>query len=104
MVIWSFCSINRSAAGLANLMPWLAEFPGDPLNCKKMISNADKVYEFIEDIIEEHVNEFDENEIDDLTSAYIKELRFKESTGEETTMSCKVIYICICIYTVYVIV
>lgn len=78
-----------SAAGLANLMPWLAEFPGDPLNCKKMISNADKVYEFIEDIIDEHVNEFDENEIDDLTSAYIKELRFKESTGEETTMSLK---------------
>ncbi|XP_045160015.2 cytochrome P450 2C23-like [Mercenaria mercenaria] len=76
----------ESAAGLANLMPWLAEFPGDPLKCKKMISNADKIFEYVDDIIDEHVREYDENEIDDLTSAYIKEMKRKETNGETTTM------------------
>ena len=73
-------------------MPWLAEFPGDPLKCKKMISNADKINEFIDDIVDEHVNNFDENDIEDLTSAYIKEMQTKESSGKKTTMSCNFIY------------
>lgn len=77
----------ESAAGLANLIPWLADFPGDPLKCKKMISNGDKVFEFVESIIDEHVREYDESNIDDLTSAYIKEMKRQETSGQETTMS-----------------
>ena len=58
-----------------------------------MISNADKINEFIDDIVDEHVNNFDENDIEDLTSAYIKEMRAKESRGEKTTMSCNFFFI-----------
>lgn len=79
----------RAAAGLANLIPWLAEFPGDPLNCKKVISSTDKVFEYLENIIDEHVREFDENDIDDLTSAYIGEIKKLKSANQETTMNCK---------------
>jgi hypothetical protein len=74
-------------------MPRLAEFPGDPLQCKKMIRNADKIFEFIGDIIDEHVREYDENDIEDFTSAYIKEMKRKQLNEESTTMSCNYKYI-----------
>ncbi|WAR19216.1 CP2U1-like protein [Mya arenaria] len=76
-----------SAGGLANFFPWVTSIPGDPLGVTKMFRNSDRVHEFCEDIIREHIETYDENCIDDLTSAYIKHLKKLESSNESTTMN-----------------
>lgn len=89
------CSVNiitifsRSVAGMANFIPVLAWLPGDLFGVKKSLENADKIYEYCNEIIAEHLEYYDENNIDDLTSAYIKEMRRAEAAGELTSMSCK---------------
>ena len=54
-----------------------------------MITNSDLTFDYLNDIVNEHVQEYDENNIDDYTSAYIKEMRRTEAAGEPTSMSCK---------------
>ncbi|XP_052768718.1 cytochrome P450 2C15-like [Mya arenaria] len=77
----------RSSSGVANFFPWAARIPGDFLGVSKTFSNAEKIYEFCENIIKEHVESYDENCIDDLTSAYIKQIKRFEENGESTTMN-----------------
>jgi len=47
------------------------------------------MFDYCHEIIEEHLESYDENNIDDYTSAYIKEMRRTEAAGEPTSMSCK---------------
>ncbi|WAR19208.1 CP2J3-like protein [Mya arenaria] len=72
----------RSGSGVANFFPWAARIPGDFLGVHKTFSNAEKIYEFCENIIKEHVEFYDENCIDDLTSAYIKQIKRCEENDE----------------------
>lgn len=73
---------------LANYLPWLQKCPGDPLRIKDIFENSRKIDEYCKSIIDEHVEKYDENDINDLTSAYIKELNDCESNGRPTIFSC----------------
>ncbi|KAH3789030.1 hypothetical protein DPMN_167197 [Dreissena polymorpha] len=53
-----------------------------------MIANSDALHTFCADIVREHVETYDENCIEDLVSAYIREMKKHEQTNEQTTMSC----------------
>ena len=85
----AFCILSYSTkAFINNLMPFLSKVPGDPMGEKKLIENSDKVFDYIQEIIEEHKEKYDENNIHDLTSAYIKEMKRLETSEEDTTKSC----------------
>ncbi|KAH3699271.1 hypothetical protein DPMN_074227 [Dreissena polymorpha] len=86
-IIQKFDENINSAGGIANFFPWAARLPGDPLGVGRMIANSDAVHAYCADIVREHVETFDENCIDDLVSAYIRELKKHEQTNEQTTMS-----------------
>ena len=58
---------------------------------QKMITNSDLTFDYLNDIVNEHVQEYDENNIDDYTSAYIKEMRRVKAAGEPTSMSSRCI-------------
>ncbi|KAL4226511.1 Cytochrome P450 1A1 [Mactra antiquata] len=74
------------AAGVANFLPWLSKLPGDPLKLKKLSKDTEQMYEYAADIIADHEKDFNENDIDDLTSAYIHEMRRLKDAGMSTTM------------------
>ncbi|KAL4221008.1 hypothetical protein ACF0H5_019271 [Mactra antiquata] len=76
-----------SNALVGNFLPWLSRVPGDPLNTQKLIKNSDHIFDFVYELIKEHETYVDEDKIEDLTSAYIHEMRRVEKTGESSTMS-----------------
>jgi len=80
-------TIYRSAGGIGNFFPWIAKIPFDPFGVHRNFRNADQVNGYCDEIIREHVEQYDENSIDDLTSAYIRELKRHEESNEKTTMS-----------------
>ncbi|KAH3708021.1 cytochrome P450 2H1-like [Dreissena polymorpha] len=86
-IIQKFDENIKSAGGIANFFPWAARLPGDPLGVRRMIANSDAVLAYCADIVREHVETYDENCIEDLVSAYIRELKKHEQTNEQTTMS-----------------
>ena len=71
-----------------NFIPWLSKLPIDLMGEKTLINNSDTVFEYIEDIIQEHINKYDDKHIGDVTDAYIKEMKRLEYTDENTTKSC----------------
>ncbi|KAL4227588.1 hypothetical protein ACF0H5_013031 [Mactra antiquata] len=77
----------ESTAIFGNFLPWLAHFPGDPIKFRKLKKNADAVFEYSFEIIAEHEKSFNENDIEDLTSAYIFEWKRLKDEKEPTTMS-----------------
>jgi len=79
--------IYRSAGGIGNFFPWVAKIPFDPFGVNRIFRNADQVYGYCDEIIREHVEQYDENRIDDLTSAYIRELKRQTDNNETTTLS-----------------
>jgi len=83
-----------SVAGLANFIPILEKLPFDPVKLGRNLENAKVILKYCHDIIDEHVEAYDENNIDDYTSAYIKEMKRSEATGEPTTMNRKLYRFC----------
>ncbi|KAH3852935.1 cytochrome P450 2C23-like [Dreissena polymorpha] len=77
----------RIMGGLANFFPWAAHMPGDPLGVGRVIANCNTLRDYCADIVREHVETYNENCIDNLVSAYIKEVKKHEQTNEQTTMS-----------------
>ncbi|KAL4221687.1 Cytochrome P450 2C8 [Mactra antiquata] len=70
-------------AGVANFLPWLAKIPGDPMKIQKLVQNSDQLFEYAGEIIAEHEREYDENDVDDLTTAYIHELRRLKAADQQ---------------------
>ncbi|XP_041376981.1 cytochrome P450 2J4-like [Gigantopelta aegis] len=75
-----------SVSPLADCMPLLRFVPGDLLKINRTIKNAKMVEgEFMNPAIDEHLEHYDEDNIYDFISAYIKEMKLKESLGETNT-------------------
>ncbi|XP_046552244.1 cytochrome P450 2D26-like [Haliotis rubra] len=74
------------SASILNIFPVVRYLPGDIFKFKKILDNlAFTEREFIHPMINDHMDCYDEDNIHDFTSAYIKEMRHHE--GEGTTMS-----------------
>ncbi|XP_041346850.1 cytochrome P450 2J4-like [Gigantopelta aegis] len=75
-----------SVSPLADFMPLLRFVPGDLLKINRTIKNAEMVErEFIIPAIDEHLEHYDDDNIHDFISAYIKEMKIMESLGETNT-------------------
>ncbi|KAL4235765.1 hypothetical protein ACF0H5_004157 [Mactra antiquata] len=83
----TFNSYIVTAAGIGNFIPWLAKLPGDLFQVKKLFRNWELVIKYAKEIIAEHEKDFDEDNIEDLTSAYISEMRRLKASGVATTMN-----------------
>ena len=66
--------------------PFLRFLPGDMFRFKKMKRDVDMVLRELVDVsIDQHIEEFDENNTNDFISAYLKEMKNKQRLGETTT-------------------
>lgn len=72
---------------ILNFMPFLRFLPGDLFHMKRVYKNSVVVDSFCNDIYKEHTKGYDENCVNDFIYAYIREMKKKESLGEETTLN-----------------
>ena len=70
---------------LAEFLPLVQYLPGDLFNINRIFSNREESErEFLNPSIDEHLNNYDEDNIDDFISAYIKEMKRRKSHNETT--------------------
>jgi hypothetical protein len=74
---------------ILNFMPYLRFLPGDPFHTERIKGNTALVRGFCLNSIKEHMDNYDENNITDFISAYIREMKKKEKAREETTLNSK---------------
>ncbi|XP_046558213.1 cytochrome P450 2U1-like [Haliotis rubra] len=77
---------NLGSSGLLNVLPIVRFLPGDPFKFKKTVQSSQTMVSLlIEPMIKEHLLTHDGN-VDDFIHAYIKEMRHRKETQEETTL------------------
>ena len=81
----NFQNIGMSAIG--SFIPQLAYLPGDMFKIKETLHNADVVYGWLREFVNEHLVNFDENNVNNFASAFIKEMKQQEASGKETTFT-----------------
>ncbi|KAL3862683.1 hypothetical protein ACJMK2_008636 [Sinanodonta woodiana] len=72
-----------SAGSLVTFMPILRFVPGDFFGIKKIANKMQVIKDFISELIEEHMNKFNEGNIDDFIDAFISEMK-KQDVGKNT--------------------
>ncbi|XP_071088224.1 cytochrome P450 2U1-like [Haliotis cracherodii] len=78
---------NVGAAGVLNVLPFLRFLPGDLFKFKKMMRNIDTIKsQLVDSMIKEHLQKHDDDNVDDFIHAYIKEMRLRKETQENTTL------------------
>lgn len=78
---------NIGVSSIGTLIPALAYLPGDIFKIKKTLANADTVHGWLRQFVNEHLENYDENNVNDLTSAFIKEMKKQEATKETTSFT-----------------
>ncbi|XP_048253649.1 cytochrome P450 2D14-like [Haliotis rufescens] len=74
-------------AGVANVLPFLRFLPGDLFKFKKMMRSIDTIIsQLVDPMIKEHLQKHDDDNVDDFIHAYIKEMRLRKETQENTTL------------------
>ena len=81
---------NVGNSSLGTFIPSLALLPGDLFKIKAVLNNAEAVLGFLHEFIHEHMQRYDENDITDFTSAFIKEMKLQQSSKESTTFTGKI--------------
>ena len=79
--------VDESMTGIAFFMPVLAYLPGHLIRIKRLKSNMSMVVRFAQEFINEHLQNYDEDNIDDFTSAFIREMKKHETTNETTNVT-----------------
>ncbi|XP_071088247.1 cytochrome P450 2U1-like [Haliotis cracherodii] len=78
---------NIGAAAVLNVLPIVRFLPGDLFKFKKTLKNVDTITSFlIHPMIEEHLQNHDDDNVDDFIHAYIKEMRHRKEKQEDTTL------------------
>ena len=78
---------NAGNSSLGTFIPSLAILPGDLFKIKAVLYNAEVVKGFLHEFILEHMQRYDENDITDFTSAFIKEMKLQQTSKESTTFT-----------------
>ena len=76
---------NMGSSAIGNFIPGLNKLPGDLFNIKASLQNVDKILEYLREFIDEHLQGYDENEINDFASVFIKEKKRQEAANDEPT-------------------
>ncbi|KAK3597330.1 hypothetical protein CHS0354_010967 [Potamilus streckersoni] len=86
---------NLGSSSAVNFFPFLRHLPGDLFKMKKTLQNVDLVEEYINEILDKHVEEYDESKVEDFVSAFIKEMKVQKEQRETSTFTreqlCKVV-------------
>ncbi|XP_063403739.1 cytochrome P450 2C8-like [Mytilus trossulus] len=69
---------------LATTFPFLQYIPGDPFGIKRTVTNADVVRNHLKNIVTEHEETFDENNLRDYVDVYLKRMRSDEGNPKST--------------------
>ncbi|XP_046585104.1 cytochrome P450 2U1-like [Haliotis rubra] len=78
---------NVGAAGVLNVLPIVRFLPGDLFKFKVTMQNVEKIESLLLDpMIEEHLKNHDDDNVDDFIHAYIKEMRLRKEKQEDTTL------------------
>lgn len=72
--------------GLLNFIPSLKYIPGDLFNVNRTMKNVKYVEDRLQELIDEHHETFDENNIRDYVDAFIKEMRSQDK-GDNSTFT-----------------
>ena len=76
---------ETSISPLANFLPLVEYLPGDVFNINQFFSNRKILdQEFLKPAIREHLNNYDEDNIDDFISAYVQEMKHRKSQDAAT--------------------
>ncbi|XP_048738008.1 cytochrome P450 2B5-like [Ostrea edulis] len=75
---------NGSVMFLANIFPFLRHVPGDPLKISKVLRNAAIIEEYMNEIVKDHEESFDENNMRDFIDVYLKKIKSEESNPHTT--------------------
>ena len=80
---------NVGLAGISSYIPALAYLPGDIFKIKQTLKNAEDIYGFVREFATEHLQNYDENDIEDFTAAFIHEMKKREGSKETSTFTCE---------------
>ncbi|CAG2249317.1 unnamed protein product [Mytilus edulis] len=69
---------------LATTFPFLQYIPGDPFGIKRTVTNADVVRNHLKNIVKEHEETFDENNLRDYVDVYLKRMRSDKDNPKST--------------------
>lgn len=75
----------NSVSGAINLMPWLRHVPGDLFSYKALVNSIEQLRLFAQDHIAEHRRTFDEDNVNDVIDAFLKQ-QSKVKLDEEDTI------------------
>lgn len=75
-------------SGITAFFPALKYLPGDLFRIKRAKNNVFTVRNFLREFVNEHLQNYDENNIEDFSSAFIKEMK-KQSNNATTTFNGK---------------
>lgn len=78
---------NLGVSNILQFIPWLKHLPGDIFKYKESIRKSDEVFAFCRKVIEEHIKKIDSANINDFTSAYIKEFNNQKQDNLDSTFS-----------------
>ena len=85
-----FASVGLS--GIGTFIPGLVHLPGDVFKIKKTLKNAKDIYGFLRVFATEYLQNYDENNIDNFASAFIKEMKKQEKAKEKSTFTSKYVF------------
>ncbi|XP_052086674.1 cytochrome P450 2C8-like isoform X1 [Mytilus californianus] len=69
---------------LATTFPFLQYIPRDPFGIKRTVTNADVVRKHLENIVKEHEETFDENNLRDYVDVFLKRMRSEKGNPKTT--------------------
>ena len=75
---------NENAMFVATILPFVRYIPGDPCRIKKMLGNVDVVQDSLRQIVKEHEETFDENNLRDYIDAFLKKMRTEKDNPNTT--------------------
>ena len=73
-----------SFGAILHFIPVLELLPGDLFYSKRVTTNVEHMFQFVKETVKEHNDNYDEHNISDFTSAYIKEMKSQASNTSTT--------------------
>jgi hypothetical protein len=75
---------NENVMFVATVLPFLRYIPGDPCRLKKAISNNFALENHLRQIIQEHEETYDENNLRDYVDVYLKKMKSEKGNPNTT--------------------
>lgn len=69
---------------VATVLPFIRYIPGDPFRIKKVLRNVDKVENHLRQLVEEHEQIYDENNLRDYVDVFLKKMKSERNNPNTT--------------------